>query len=122
MTAPNIAGLTTVTGKTNTDAIISSNSTTLVSCASSSNKVVKVNSIIVSNIDGTNAADVDVVFEKNGDNTDYYLAKAISVPAKTTLVVLSKDTQLYLEEGDTITAQASADGDLQAITSFEEIS
>ncbi len=122
MTAPNIAGLTTVTGKTNLDELVSSSATTLVSCASSSNKVVKVNSIIVSNEDGTNAADVTVIFNTSGDNTDYYLAKAISVPAKTTLVVLSKDTQLYLEEGDLIKAQASADGDLQAITSYEEIS
>ena len=116
----NIAGLTTVHGKTNTDEIISSNATTLVSCGS--NKVVKVNSIIVSNIDGSNSAEVSVVYEKDGDSTDYYLAKSISVPPKTTLVVLSKDTQLYLEDGDSIVAQASADNDLQAITSYEEIS
>jgi hypothetical protein len=37
-------------------------------------------------------------------------------------VILSKDTPLYLEEGDAIRCLASAAGDLQAICSYEEIS
>ena len=50
------------------------------------------------------------------------LAHTVSVPADASLVVLSKDTALYLEENDTIRLTASANGDLQAICSYEEIS
>ena len=45
----------------------------------------------------------------------------IDVPAETTLVVVSKDTQIYLEENDKITVTASSASFLQAICSYEEI-
>ena len=120
MTAPNIAGLTTVTGKTVGVAALLS-ATDLVP-AVPSNTVYKINSIIVSNIDGANAADISI-FVDNDSSTDLdlYLAKTITVPAKSTLVVLSKETPIYLEEGKRIAVIASALGDLQAICSYEEI-
>lgn len=120
MTAPNIAGLTTVTGKS-VGVAIASTSTDLVANAASSNKVFKINSLIVSNVDGTNTTSVDVILQKAGSN-DFNLTKNIDVPAETTLVVVSKETQLYLEENDKITVTASSNGDLQAICSYEEIS
>ena len=120
MTAPNIAGLTTVTGKS-VGVAVATSTADLVANAASSNKVFKINSIIISNIDGANTAWVTVILLKGGSNT-FYLAKTIDVPGDTTLVVLSKDTQLYLEENDKLTVTASADNDLQAICSYEEIS
>ena len=121
MTAPNIAGLTTVTGKV-VGLSLTTTSADLVSNAASSNKVFKINTVVVSNIDGTNAASVDVILDKAGEGGVFYLTKNIDVPAETTLVVVSNDTQLYLEEGDRIRAFASATGDLQAVCSYEEIS
>ena len=120
MTAPNIAGLTTVTGKS-VGVAVGATATDLVANAASSNKVFKINSLIISNIDGTTAASIDVILQKNGAN-DFNLTKNIDVPAETTLVVVSKDTQIYLEENDKITVTASAASDLQAICSYEEIS
>ena len=120
MTAPNIAGLTTVTGKS-VGVAVGTSATDLVANAASSNKVFKINSLIVSNVDGTNAASVDVILQKAGSN-NFNLTKNISVPAETTLVVVSKETQLYLEENDKITVTANAASDLQAICSYEEIS
>lgn len=121
MTAPNIAGLTTVTGKS-VGVAVGTSATDLVANAASSNKVFKINSVIVSNVDGTNTASVDVILDKAGEGGLYNLTKNIDVPAETTLVVVSKDTQLYLEEGDKITVTANAASDLQAICSYEEIS
>ena len=120
MTAPNIAGLTTVTGKS-VGVAVGTTATDLVANAASSNKVFKINSVIVSNVDGTNTASVDVILQKAGSN-NFNLTKNIDVPAETTLVVVSKDTQLYLEENDKITVTANAASDLQAICSYEEIS
>tara|TARA_R100000773_G_scaffold40035_1_gene35816 strand:+ start:34 stop:396 length:363 start_codon:yes stop_codon:yes gene_type:complete len=120
MTAPNIAGLTTVTGKV-AGLALGTSAADLVANASSSNKVLKINSLIVSNIDGTSSATCDIYIRKN-DTTNFYLLKEGIVPATVSLVVLNKETQVYLEENDKIQAQASAAGDLEAIVSYEEIS
>ena len=120
MTAPNIAGLTTVTGKS-VGVAVGTSVSDLVANAASSNKVFKINSVVVSNVDGSNAATVVVILQKAGSN-DFHLAKDISVPADTTLVVVSKDMQIYLEENDKIRVSASAASDLEAICSYEEIS
>jgi len=120
MTAPNIAGLTTVTGKS-VGVAVGTSATDLVANAASSGKVFKINSLIISNVDGTDAASIDVILQKAGSN-NFNLTKSVDVPAETTLVVVSKDTQLYLEENDKITVTANAASDLQAICSYEEIS
>ena len=121
MANPNIAGLTTVHGKTVGVAALLA-ATDLVP-AVPSNKVYKINSIIVSNVDGTDSADISVFMDgdTSGTGDDRYIAKSITVPAKSTLVVLSKETPIYLEEGKRIAVIASSLGDLQAICSYEEI-
>jgi hypothetical protein len=117
MAAPNIVNVTSIYGKT-----VANNLTTTqiaqLTCAT--DKVLKVNTIMVSNIDGTNAADATVLLRPSGGSL-YRIASTISVPADSTLVVLSKDTSIYLEEGDQIEAFASATGDLDIIISYEEL-
>jgi hypothetical protein len=119
MAAPNIVNVTSIIGKTAVLAITTSE-TALVTNAAASNKVLKVNSLIVSNIDGTNVADVTVVLKRS--STNYALASTISVPADSSLVVVSKENTIYLEEGDGIFCLASANGDLRAVCSYEDIS
>ena len=86
----------------------------------SANTQCKVNSLIISNVDGTNAADVSVTFYDGGSHR--YLAYTVSVPADTSLVVISKDTYMYVNETQGIYAQASANGDLAYVISYEYIS
>ena len=91
--------------------------------------VVKVNSITVANIDGTNAATCDVKLVKPDQDpigiTDYniadtiYLAKTVNVPADDILVVV--DTPFYMMAGDALSALASAASDLDILISFEAI-
>jgi hypothetical protein len=54
-------------------------------------------------------------------STAFDLAFTITVPADATLVVISKDTQIYLEENDSIRVTASANSILEAVCSYEEI-
>ena len=119
MAAPNIVGVTTITGKTAGLAVTTS-ATAIVTNSASSGKVLKINSLIISNIDGTNDADVTVTFYDN-QTTEYHIAKTVTVPADTTMVIISKDNSIYLEENDSIRLLASATGDLEAICSYEEI-
>ena len=123
MSAPNIVNVSTITGKTSKVALTSTSQTTLVSNAASSNKVFKINMIQVANVDGSNACDVtvDVHSAASGGGTAYSLASTISVPADASLVVLDKNTALYLEENTSITATAGTASDLEVLVSYEEI-
>ena len=119
MAAPNIVNVTTITGKTAVQAVTTS-ATAIVTNSLASGKVLKINSLIVSNVDGTNTADITVdVFRSS---TAYELASTITVPPDASLVVISKETAIYLEEGDSLRCTASADSDLEAVCSYEEIS
>lgn len=119
MAAPNIISLTTITGKTAVQSVTTV-ATDIVTNSAASGKVMKVNSLTVANIDGTNAADITVDLYRSA--TAYKISSAITVPAGTTLTLITKDLQIYLEEGDSLRCTASANGDLQAVCSYEELS
>lgn len=118
MAAPNIVNVATITGKSVTGALGTSTATLLQNSASS-NKVFKINTILVSNVDGTNSATAAISLY---DGTDRYIAKGITVPAGATVVLIDKNSSLYLEEDKIIRGDASAAGDLEFIISYEEIS
>jgi hypothetical protein len=117
MAAPNIVNVATITGKTAVQAVGTS-ATAIVTNSGSSGKVFKVNALYVSNVDGTNAADITIDLYRS--STAYAIASTISVPADATLDIMSK--AIYLEEGDALRCTASASGDLVAVCSYEEIS
>ena len=118
MAAPNVVNVTSIYGKT-TGSPLGTNSGDILTCPT--DKLLKINSIIVSNVDGSSSADVNVLFYNADNTTGYHLAKTVSVPADSTLIVLGKDAPIYLEEGDKIQALASAAGDLEIIISYEEL-
>lgn len=117
MAAPNIVNVATITGKTAVQ-VITTTPTAIVTNSAASGKVFKVNALYVSNIDGTNAADINVDLFRS--STAYRIAYTISVPADTTLDVISK--AIYLEEGDALRLTASANSRLEGVCSYEEIS
>lgn len=119
MAAPNLKNPTTITGKTARYAVTTVIGAAL-SNAAASGKALKINSIFCANVDGVNSADISVSIY-NG-STDAYLAKTINVPADATQILSTKDTYFYLEEGDSIRALASANGDLELIIGYEEFS
>jgi hypothetical protein len=124
MSAPNIVNVTTITGKTNVVSLTTTSATEVVSNAAASNKVFKINSLVVSNVDGTNAADITVSLysEDNIGGTATEIVSTISVPADASLVVIDKSTSIYLEEDKSIGATAGTANDLKVVCSYEEIS
>lgn len=121
MAAPNIVNVSAIYGKTVGGALTTSSADILTNSAGSG-KVFKINSVYVANVDGTNNADVTVTWYDASATTTYNLAKTVTVPADATLVVVDKEAQLYLEEGDKISALASAASDLEITISYEDIS
>ena len=120
MAAPNLKNPTTITGITTVVNLSTTAITGILTNASGSNKVLKINTILAANVDGTSAADVSVSVLRGG--VDYYLAKTVSVPADATQVLCSKDIYFYLEENVGIRAQASAADDIHITIGYEEIS
>ena len=124
MTAPNIVNVSTITAKT-ASAALGTSAASIVSNAASSNKVFKVNTILVSNIDGTNNADVSIFLNDGAagaGSTNRAIVKTVVVPSDASLVVIDGNSKLYLEENTSVTALASAASDLEIIVSYEEIS
>ena len=123
MAAPNIVNVTSIVGKTVTIALSTTNATSIISNAASSGKVLKVNSLFVANVDGTNACEVTVaVYSEDAiGGTAYAIASTIDIPADSTLVVLTKDEPIYLEEDMSIGVTAETANDLVIVASYEEI-
>lgn len=119
MANPNISASGYIYGKVQGIAVSTGASTLLGSVPAS--HVYKVNSLLVSNINGTAAADVTVTLYDSSAATTYYIAYTISVPNDSTLALISKDTGIYLEESDYIQIYASAASYLHAIISYEDI-
>jgi len=117
MAAPNIVSVATITGKT---AVlpVPATATMIVQNTAASGKVFKINALYISNIDGTNNADITVDIFRS--SVAYRIAFTIAVPADASLDVLSKS--IYLEEGDQLRLTASTALRLEAVCSYEEIS
>ena len=124
MAAPNIVNVSTITGKTAVVDLSTTNATAVVSNAASSGKVFKINSLYVSNVDGSSAAEITVSLYSEDDigGTATQIASTISVPADATVVIIDKNSSIYLEEDKSIGATASSASDLKVVCSYEEIS
>jgi len=119
MAAPNVVNVTSIYGKT-TGLALTSSSQDVLTCGA--DKLLKVNSIIVANVDGQSDDYVTVKWYNFDNTTAFSLASTVMVPADSTLVVLGKDAPIYLEEGDKIQALGvAASGDLEIIVSYEEL-
>ena len=90
-------------------------------------KLMKINRIICANVDGSSAASLSLYVAKanfspevcaNFDTSgSFYIAKTISVPPNSTLIIL--DTPIYLMEADALRGGASAASDLDLFISYE---
>jgi hypothetical protein len=128
MANPNIVNVTSILGGNAGWNLSATTTDTLMTVGSG--VIVKLNSITVANVDGTNAADVSVFIDglgtgatgvtTTGADATVYIAKTISVPADATLVLL--DTPIYMMEGDILKGGASAASDLDLLVSYEVIS
>ena len=128
MAAPNIASLTTITGKTTYFTPTGTTAVILLPNAAASDNVLKINQIVVANIDGTNAVDATVSIYTNGavaqgsapsGGTAFPIASTISVPADASLIVVDKTTGIYLEEGTSISITSGTASKLTFSVSYE---
>jgi hypothetical protein len=117
MAAPNVLASTTVTGKTAVQ-VVSNSATAIVTNSAASGKVLKINALYVSNVDGT--TNYTLTMDIFRSSVAYRLGYLITVPSASTLDVISKS--IYLEEGDSLRLTGSVASKLEAVCSYEDIS
>ena len=122
MTAPNIVNVTAIYGNTYGAALTSADSF-FVNNIQSSGKVYKINTLYISNIHGTAAADVNVTLNSTYQtaSANTRIASTISVGADSTLVLITKDSSIYLKEEARLNITANLNSYLEAVISWDEI-
>ena len=130
MAAPNIVAVTSIYGKTTYLTPSGTSAVVLLRNAASSGLVLKINQIVVANVNGTSAADATVSIYTNGGvaqgsapsgGTAFPIASTISVPADASLIVADKTTAIYLEENVSISVTSGTANALTFSISYEEI-
>lgn len=123
MANPNMLNVTVIKGENSFVNLDTTLPTLVVSNAANSGKIYKINSLVVSNVDGETAANITIACHSSeligGDS--FPLCYTISVPADASLIVIDKSTAFYLKENQSISATAGTANDLVVIASWEEI-
>lgn len=119
MALPNLCSPSNVAGK-NAVLAVPTGVTAIVSNPAASGKSLRVVALYVANVDGNNAYAITAELYDGAAATK--LAYNVDVPAKATLSLITKESPLYLEEGDSIRLSTSASGKLEAVASYEEVS
>ena len=124
MAAPNIVNVATITAKTDTALLTGTSATAALSNAASSGKVLKVNSLVISNVDASAAATITIGIYPQDDiaGTAVVYANAVSVAPNSFLVAIDKNVGMYLEEDTSLGVTASAANDLTYTITYEELS
>ena len=122
---PSIVDVTSIYGTTTLNAITTAGVVVADNAGSATtNKLFKVNLLSISNVDGVNDANVSVQVLSNvnvGSGKTMHLVKTVTVPADSTLIVIDKNTSMYLMEDMQIKVLGSTAGDLEAICSYDVI-
>ena len=131
MANPNIVAVATIKGITKTQ--VATGGLVNITAYPATDKVFKINSLIASNTHASAAKDATAAIYTNNsvsaDITTHYLAKAVVVPAKASLVIVDKNSSFYLNDnttavgvmGQTLQIMAT-DASMDFTVSYEEIS
>jgi hypothetical protein len=127
MANPNIVNVSVIYGNTSSLLISSTSNpfaTALASNANGSNTVFKINTVTVANVDPNNSATISIqLFAGAGlTGANTAVASTIVVPGASSLVVIDKNTSLYLLENRSLGATANVANRLVVTTSWDEIS
>ena len=123
MSAPNIVHVATINGTTVSVAIADNTPTVIVNNPADSGKVQKVNSLTVAN----KAADplaitLEIFSEDDGGGSGIALAKAIVLPENASLILIDKNTSVYLVEDKSLVLTCEGNDAVDVVASYEEIS
>jgi len=121
----NIVGPTNITPKTTMlRGVTGATGTVVVNNAAASGKAIQIVSLYAANVDGVAAVDVTVKMhdQDDGAGNGTAIASTVSVPADATVIIVDKNSQLWLEEDRSIVVTPSASNDIEIVCSYLELS
>lgn len=130
MAAPNIVNVSTIYGKSTYYTPSGTTAVVLLTNASGSGKVLKINQIVCANVNGSSAVNATVSLYTNGaqaqgsapsSGTAYPIISAVSVPAAASLIAVDKTTAIYLEEDKCISVTSGTASGITFSISYEEL-
>lgn len=122
MANPNIVNVTTILGTTTFLTPANTTANVLLSNASGSNLVFKINNIVAANTTGS-AVNTTVSIDNAaaGAGTDFPIVSAVSVPANASLIAVDKTTSFYLMENQSIVVTSGTSSAITYTISYESI-
>lgn len=121
MVAPNLAAPTTITGKTTYLTLANTSETTLLSNASSSNLALRVTAVTATNTTATAASITLTIYTAASGGTGHSMAGSISVPGSSSIVLVARDSSVWLEENRRLTVTAGTANAIAVVCSYEEV-
>ena len=118
MATPNLANVATINGFTVNGAVTTSD-VDIVTVPSE--YIYKINTVIITNIDGTNAQNVTLKVSTDGATTYHNIVSTVSVPADAVLVAIDKNSSFYLDETDRLRVVCGGNSDLTYLVSGEKM-
>lgn len=123
MANPNIVNVTDIRANNSIKLLNSTSAIEIVSNPADSDKIYKINSITVSNKNASSTYTVSLRIYSAASlgGTGYSIVTTLSVPPKSSAVIVDKNTGLYVKENQSIGAQASNSNQLEVTAFWEEI-
>jgi|688.fasta_scaffold699603_1 hypothetical protein len=123
MATPNLISANVILGKTTGILLSNTNPLMVLNNPAASGKSLKLNTLNISN-QSASAALITINFNTGEflSGTNFSIAANISVPSASTLNIIDKTSQYYIEENDSIGAITSVANALVVTASYEEIS
>lgn len=129
MSAPNIVGVTTITGVTTALSHTTDSALCVVSNAAGSNRVYKINNFTVSNISDSSVGLATVKHHLNtgtfnaapGAGTSISLINQVGIATGSSLVAIDRASAFYLQEGESISVQPNIANVIESFVSYEII-
>jgi hypothetical protein len=123
MANPNIINSTTIVGNVSLLAPANTSANTLLSNASGSSTLLKVDSLICANVTGTpTAVTVSLNNAAAGAGTAFRLVYQLPVPANAAVQVLDKNNFIYLPENTSLVVTSGVSSAIEYVASYETIS
>ena len=123
MSSPNLLSANLILGKTTGVMLSSSSATSVLNNASGSGKTFKLNTLNLANQSASTAtATIRYYTAASLGGTAYAIAANLSVPPTSTLTLIDKGTQYYVEENTSLGGLASTDNAIIVTLSYEDIS
>lgn len=121
--ALNLLNVASVIATTTYGAPATTSATSLLSNAASSGHIYKVNSVTASNVTATaTAVTVSVNSAAAGGGTAYRIVFQVAVPGNSTLLVLDKNSFIYLMENQSIVVTSGISSAIEYVISYEDMS